>query len=125
MVIMNRFNQLRDATEILSATAHQQTAYLTRIMKPVSKSFNDLANIDELALQFDDIASAVPDMVEKKEISTQQASCVVELNLLLGALSGEDNSDFWTAAALSSDSRWQEVRNKARDCLSILDRKTL
>ena len=109
---MNRLEQLTEALQWLAAAPKEQIRLLGTLGMPT--------NIDELALQYDSIAAAAPDMLRKGELNKIQSDRVTELNTLLDAMSGRNNAELWTANALESSSHWQRVRDLARECLILL-----
>jgi hypothetical protein len=69
---------------------------------------------DEMALDFDHGASCVSTYWK---LSQEQVAKLTVLNEFLSEMSDSLNSDFWTGEALSSDSRWEEVRTLAKEAL--------
>lgn len=95
---------LQDVLARLAAPASVQLDYLREIgLSP---------SIDELALEFDDIAVLVPELVDDGRLTREQVETVMALDRMLQAMSGID--DLWNDAALQSDPRWAEVRDLAR-----------
>lgn len=95
---------LQDVLARLAAPASAQIAYL--------QDLGVTPSIDELALEFDDIAVLVPELVENGRLTREQVETVMALDRTLQAMSGID--DLWNDAALRSDPRWAEVRELAR-----------
>jgi hypothetical protein len=110
---MSRKSLLQDALRVLVSPAHEQLEHLTRI---------GLENgIDELALEYNDIAAAAEDMRQCSELTETQYWAVRKLDRYLSSISGKDRSDLWTADALSSADEWKEVRRFAKKTLDLLD----
>ena len=104
---------LRDALTVLASPPGAQLERLKALGVP--------KGIDELALEFDDIAAAADGMFNEGELDNQQRNCVKQLNEFLAQFSGEKNADLWTPEALSSAPQWEQVRRMASDCLTQLD----
>ena len=69
---------------------------------------------DEMALDFDHWAQCVSTYWK---LSQEQVIRLTALDEFLSEMSGPLHSDFWTDEALSSDPRWEEVRNLAKAAL--------
>ena len=80
---MDRYSQLRNSLDILASPFESQMKYLESIghfdNSIVSFDVDDCFNVDEIALQFDDISYIVDDMIKKGEISFDQGQRVKEL----------------------------------------------
>ena len=107
-----RITLLRDALTLLASPATAQLEHLSALGLP--------GVIDELALEYDDIAAAADNMLVEGELDNFQCSCVKELNRFLREISGKHNAHLWTAEALRSAPEWEQVRHKASDCLMQL-----
>lgn len=66
---------------------------------------------DELALDFDVWYVRI---YSYWELSVEQIASLIDLDEFLNTMSVESNSDLWTDVALSSDPRWERVRNLAK-----------
>jgi len=108
-----RMELLKKAVTVLASDAEAQLDYLRKLGLP--------EGIDEIALEFDDIAAAADDMLRLRELDQNQYNWVKKLADLLSRMSGKANSMLWTAEALSSAPEWQEVRNVAKECLRHLE----
>ena len=120
---MTRHEQLQFAVRVLASSFDEQIDYLRGVFGEDmvrSGKIDDLWNIDELALQFADIACARNGMLQSGEINSTQHDCVADLDEFLNSLSGMKNSLLWTIGALRSDPRWDIVRKKAQQCLALL-----
>jgi hypothetical protein len=76
--------QLRDALMVLAAPAQDQLAYLARLELP--------AGVDEIALEYDDVAEAADDMFEQGELNKEQMQCVKSRDQFISSFSGQDNA---------------------------------
>ena len=77
--------------------------------------------IDELALEYDDIAAAADDMLQLGELNKNQYDSVKKLDDLVSRMSGITNLQLWTTEGLSSALEWKEVRRLAKECLRLLE----
>jgi threonine aldolase len=109
----SRVTFLVECLEVLAAPPTDQLDHLE------SLGFVRGHGIDELALDYDGIASAAPDMVEKGEITEEQAEPVLRLNTFLESMSGMENAELWTSDALASSEAWQDVREQAQSILKL------
>lgn len=103
---------LRSALSLLSASSEVQLKYLDDLGLP------DV--VDELALEFDDVAPAVGNLVEVRAITTNAADAVRRVDAQLAAMSGEQRSQLWTPQALRTAPEWDEVRRLADRALALL-----
>jgi hypothetical protein len=110
--VQERLNSLRDALTLLASPPGFQVDRLKALGIP--------EGIDELALEYDDIAAAADSMFEGGEITTQQRDCVKKLSVFLSEFGGQDNAHLWTPGALYSAPQWEQVRRMATDCLTRL-----
>ena len=115
-----RYQQLRQAIVRLQSSADEQHAYLESILAHLTPGGDatDYGN-DELALEFGDIYLAARHMRETGEITQQEIDAAKPLSELLDQWSGEQNGDFWRREALWRDPRWEQVRQCARQVLSV------
>ena len=111
-MMARRKKLLKDSLILLAAPAEAQLKHLKEIGVP--------ENIDELALEFDDIGAAYESMFQSGELSLEQRDCVKALNKLLKAMTGKQNARLWTVDALQRSPEWREVRLAAQHCLSWL-----
>jgi hypothetical protein len=127
---VTRYEQLKFALSVLASPANEQVQYLSSIghfedePPPDSNCVSlyesqkyDYWNIDELSLQFSDIACARGDMKGNGEINDDQYNCISDLDEVLRQQSGEENAPFWTLIAMREDTRWEQVRQLAKECL--------
>jgi hypothetical protein len=109
-----RWQLLRDAVFVLASDAAGQLDHLRELGLP--------EGIDELALEYDDIAGAAENMLECGELDKSQYEAVRKLDTLLSQMSGKANATLWTTAALAAAPEWNEVRHHAKGCLRLLER---
>src|SRR5262245_35634391 len=100
-----RFEMLEDTLKALASSPEEQSLQLRQQGTP--------GCVDELALDFDAIAAATDDMLQRGEIGAIQRDCIKALNDYLDNMSGEAKAHLWTVEALSSAPEWREVRRKA------------
>lgn len=113
-----RYQQLRQAIAKLAAPAAEQRTHLESIFPNYGSPLPPDFNVDELALEFGDVYLATGDMLESGEIIQSEIDAARPLDEILEKWSGKHNSDFWTVGALFNDSRWEEVRQLARNALA-------
>ncbi|SCD91997.1 hypothetical protein GA0115246_108017 [Streptomyces sp. SolWspMP-sol7th] len=73
--------------------------------------------VDEIALDFDHAFRMTNRLVEHHQISGSAAAGLLEIDVLLAAMSGHAQADRWTRDALVSDAGWSEARQLARQIL--------
>lgn len=96
---------LREVLTRLAAPAAEQATYLDRLgVAPLA---------DELALELQDAASRIPELVEAGHLSARQAELVRFVDGKLAAMSDEPN--LWTIEALARRPEWADVRRLAAD----------
>jgi hypothetical protein len=71
---------------------------------------------DEMALDFDHWAETAR---SQHAFAADQLSALAAVDDLLSEMTGENNAELWTDAALTQLLRWQEVRERARTALRI------
>jgi hypothetical protein len=76
--------------------------------------------VDELALDYDAIATATQDMVLHDEISEAVRNSAKKINEYLGSFSGHANAYLWTADALHTAEEWKTVCIMAQNCSKYL-----
>ncbi len=102
-------DELRRVLTLLAAQAGEQLAYL-RGLGPVS--------IDELGLEFDDIAGAARAAVREDDV----AGALAALGDQLSRMSGQEHAALWTDQGLATSPEWAAVRDLAGRALRLLDR---
>ena len=115
-----RYQQLRQAILRLGLNPDEQHTYLESILGHLT-SDGDATGYgnDELALEFGDIYVAVGHMRDRGEINQDEIDAAKPLDELLDKWSDQQNADFWRREALWSDQRWEQVRQCARQVLSV------
>jgi len=109
---MTRAQLLIDSLTLLSSPADAQLQYLRHL--------GDRIGVDELALEYDDIAAAAEDMRQSSELTAAQCDAAQRLRKYLMSISGASNWSLWTPEALYSASEWAEVRRMASEALLLL-----
>ncbi|VTS05173.1 hypothetical protein [Tuwongella immobilis] len=99
------------AVRLLSFEANEQLRELSRLEHPVG--------IDELALQFDDQAILVDQLVAAGQVSEEQQAIVRQIDELLRDMSGEVNAALWTPDSLRTSPLWANVRQLAKAFLDL------
>ena len=112
--MQGRLKLLRDSLTVLASPPHVQLQHLTNLGVP--------GVVDELALEYDDTATAVDTMFAEGELDHRQRDCVKKLNQFMRQFSGHANADLWTPEALRSTQQWKQVRSMANECLELLKR---
>jgi len=103
---------LADALSMLACDADVQLKYLCELGTP--------EGVDELALEYDDIAAAADTMLQEGDINERQHNSVKKLTEWLKRMSGPANAHLWTVEALRSAKEWSYVRTLADKCLALL-----
>jgi hypothetical protein len=103
-------NLLWESVEKLSQPAETQVAWLRA---------QDLANANELALEFDDAYPAVAQLAPAR-LSENSAHLLARIDTILETLSKDPTR--WELPALANDPAWQEARDIATDILAEVRR---
>lgn len=103
---------MRESVSRLGAPARRQVAYLRRLGVHPS--------VDELALEFHELALLAGGRTEQGDLTGAEAELVARLDAKLDAMSGAEHASLWTPDALSSAPEWDEVRELADECLKAL-----
>jgi hypothetical protein len=72
---------------------------------------------DELALDFDNFGRAALESLGP-ELTDAQRESLINIDLLLDAMSGSQQADLWTEDAVRTHPKWQAVREAARRALA-------
>jgi hypothetical protein len=104
---------LRSSLEVLHEPAEQQLRYLASLGLP--------EGIDELALEFDDLAPTIVQLAESQVITPEGVESVRRLDEALSAMSGPDNDGLWTPWALRTAPDWNDIRTLAGRALVHID----
>ena len=111
VMLMDTFtHMLITSLKVLSSEALGQLRYLGTL--------GISGNIDELALEFDDVALLAKVKYESNEITEEQYKLVERLATQLDEMSGIQNKQLWTEKALINAPQWKEVREHAKACLN-------
>jgi len=106
-----------------ASIAHQQwlnseiRAVLTRLAAPAAEQLHYLRGlgpslvVDELALEFDDIAEATA--TTAGVLSADQQEAVRSVGEQLESMSGSERRYLWTPEALEETAEWETVRQRA------------
>lgn len=105
---------VRESVARLGAPARRQVAYLRRLGVHPS--------VDELALDFHELALLADTNAVRGELTDSEAELVARLDAKLDAMSGTDRAELWTPDALASAPEWDDVRELACECLKALHR---
>ena len=98
--------ELKRVIELLASDPEHQIKYLEQLgVAPVA---------DELGLEFDDVKNL------KQELPSEIKNILSILDKKLDSMGGADNSELWRIQALPSAKEWQEVRQLAKEALSLL-----
>ena len=111
----SRRRMLCDAVEHLASEPSAQQAYLA--------SIGDPEVVDELALEFDDVAAASDDMLAVGELTPQEHREIGSINDLLIRISGKADAHLWAPAALATSAGWAAIRQQAQKCLRIVGKR--
>lgn len=101
--------QLRDALKVLAMPAEAQLQHVGGLH----------ADLDEIALEFDDIAPVRAALVDAGELTPAQASTIDAVDRQLLDMSDAGPSR-WTAEAASDGDDWRELRRLALLALDAL-----
>jgi hypothetical protein len=104
--------QLRQALAVLAAPAEEQAAHL--------HTLGD-APVDELGLEFDDIAPAAFGLSGPNELDADQRAAVAAVDSHLSGMSGAQHSNIWTIEALREAPEWANLRELSHQALQRLD----
>ena len=101
--------QLRDALKVLAMPAEAQLQHVGGLH----------ADLDEIALEFDDIAPVRASLLDAGEITSAQASAVDAVDRQLLEMSDAGPSR-WTAESASAGEDWRKLRLLALQALDAL-----
>lgn len=100
--------QFRHALERLASPAAVQESYLQQL--------GTTPSADELALEFSDALGVLRD-----ELDAAARGAALRLDWYLEGISGSENTEIWTVAALHTAPEWEHVRELASFVLRSLD----
>ena len=98
----------------LAATPAEQIRHLQEL--------GTQGSVEELALQFDDIAAAADDMYLSRELDSAQLEAVKSLNEQLSDMSRSPRYDLWAEESLASSPEWLRIRRLAAVLLGLLSK---
>jgi hypothetical protein len=99
---------------VLALPAQAQQRWASRLAD------DDVAFVDEVALEFDDGLHLVPTFIELGWINASALPVLTQLDGRLAAMSGVKHAVLWQTAALSSEPDWDTVRTLATDALILM-----
>jgi len=111
--MVTRLVKLKDILKTLASDPGSQLKYLEETGAPKC--------VDELALDYDDIAIVAADMVRQDEITREASEYIKRLLEYFKSFSGEANAPLWTPEALYSAEEWKRVRSIAKEILTLLE----
>lgn len=76
--------------------------------------------VDELALELDDVAPMLPQVVTAGHLTNQGAQAVEAVSDRLARMSGQKHAELWTPDALRTSDEWSSVRRLASEALQHL-----
>lgn len=102
----------------LAEPADRQVRHLEHLFgqSPLPADFN----VDELALEFNDVALAAHLAVAAGTMTADAAAAVAGVDEALDAMSGMANAALWTVGALFDAAEWVEIRRLAAAALAKL-----
>ncbi len=106
--------KLADCLHVLSLSSREQIRYLKDIGG---------VSVDELALQYEDVAVLAAEKFGSGEISEDLFNLIGSLDEKINSMSGSDREDLWTEEALASSDDWKKVREIAETCLGKVARQ--
>jgi hypothetical protein len=119
-----RYEQLRESVAALAAAAEVQIAYLDQLFAECTGGgdASGYGNI-ELVEQIGDSELTLDDMVRCGELTRSEAEAVRELDGLIERICSQADDALWERAALFSDVRWENLRDRAAEVLIQLPEK--
>ncbi|MCG8351118.1 MAG: hypothetical protein MI924_25390 [Chloroflexales bacterium] len=98
---------------LLTRSADEQVCYLVNL--------GIKGNVDELALEYDDVMRLAQDQLDLGQITRFQYDSMQRLDQQLDEMSSSDKAYLWTEKALYDAREWSEVRKMAIERLSLFD----
>lgn len=59
-------------------------------------------------------------MLDEHEVSPEEYQAIASIDRMLDAMSGRKNAELWIPSALHTSPKWADVRQRARECLSLM-----
>ena len=103
-------NELRRSLQVLAAPWEEQRQHLERL-------FGERVAVDELGLEFDDVAPVVLPQGHQAGLSDEALRVVRDLADHLGTKSDRSEPRLWTVEALRDAPEWERVRTLAQSAL--------
>jgi hypothetical protein len=112
--------QLAAALGILADAPAAQLDWLARYLREArARTEGDFA-VEELALQLEDAAQALPQFLEDGLLLEVQVRAVANVTEQLSVMREAGHAHLWQARALESASEWATVRARAKEALVAL-----
>jgi hypothetical protein len=99
------WSMMNDALKHLAASPSEQREYLVKS--------GVAPELDELALELDDVIGLVPRFVETGWLSEEHSSLILAVSQKLGEMSGVEHANLWKFSALELSPEWATVRELA------------
>ena len=112
--------QLSAALRLLADAPDGQRAWLARYLRDPRAGTDGDFRVDELALQFEDAAQALPHFIEDGLLGKEQERAVSAVSEQLSSMRDARHARLWCADALGADTAWVEVRRRAAVALAKL-----
>ena len=112
--------QLVTALRVLADDSVAQLDWLASYLREGRARTDGDFRVDELALQLEDEAQALPQFVRDGLLRADQEHAVAAVTEQLSLLRDTSRTYLWRATALAADVEWEEVRRRARLALAAL-----
>jgi hypothetical protein len=112
--------ELMAALGVLAEEHQAQLAWLTKYLRTGHAPGGGEVWVEELALQFEDSAQALPQFVLDGFLQAEEQRAVAAVTEQLSFMRDASRSHLWRAEALASGSEWAEVRSRARRAIEVL-----
>ena len=113
--------QLVVALRLLADAPVAQLEWLARYLRDGHAQTEGDFPVEELALQFEDAAQALPQFVEDGLLLREQERAVGEVTEQLSLMRDASRTHLWRAASLAADVEWVTVRRLANRALASLE----
>jgi hypothetical protein len=112
--------QLVEALRVLADVPTAQLDWLARYLRESRARTEGDFRLDELALQFEDAAQALPQFLQDGLLRAEQGRAVAAVTAQLSAMRHASLAHLWRAEALGTSREWADVRRKAKLGLAVL-----
>jgi hypothetical protein len=112
--------QLLAALAVLAEAPEKQLDWLARYLRAARARTDGDFGVEELALQFEDAAQALPQFVEDGLLLAEQERVVAAVTEQLSFMRDASRTPLWRADALWTAVEWVEVRRRARQAFAAL-----